>query len=51
MVWCLVKHRDNFTLITKADKGKGKVVLVLSFSLAPRHTGVLGEWRYSFMHS
>jgi hypothetical protein len=31
--------------------GKGKVVPVLFFNWAPRHEGVLGEWRYSFMHS
>jgi hypothetical protein len=30
---------------------KGKVVSVLFFNLAPRHEGVLGEWRYSFTHS
>jgi hypothetical protein len=30
-------------------KGKGKVVLVLNY--APRHEGVLGEWRYSSTHS
>jgi hypothetical protein len=30
-------------------KGKGKVVPVLNW--APRHEGVLGEWRYSSTHS
>jgi hypothetical protein len=29
-------------------KGKGKV---LCFNLAPRNEGVLGEWKYSSMHS
>jgi hypothetical protein len=31
--------------------GKGKVVPVLFCNLAPRHEGVLGEWRYSSSHS
>jgi hypothetical protein len=30
-------------------KGKGKVVL--RFNSAPRHEGILGEWRYSSTHS
>jgi hypothetical protein len=30
-------------------KGKGKAVPVLNY--APRHEDVLGEWRYSSMHS
>jgi hypothetical protein len=32
-------------------KGKGEVVPVLSFNWAPRHEGVLGEWRYSSTYS
>jgi len=32
-------------------KGKGKVRLSLCFNWAPRHEGVLGEWRYSSIHS
>jgi len=31
-------------------KGKGKVIPVLFFNRAPRHEGVLGEWRYSSTH-
>jgi hypothetical protein len=37
-----------------ADKKKiqkGKVKLSLCFNWAPRHEGVLGEWRYSSTHS
>jgi hypothetical protein len=29
---------------------KAKVVPVLFFNWAPRHEGVLGEWRYRSMH-
>jgi hypothetical protein len=32
-------------------KVKVKVKLSLCFNWAPRHEGVLGEWRYSFTHS
>jgi hypothetical protein len=32
-------------------KGKGKVAPVLFNNWAPRHEGVMGEWRYSSMHS
>jgi hypothetical protein len=32
-------------------KVKVKVKLSLCFNRAPRHEGVLGEWRYSSMHS
>jgi hypothetical protein len=32
-------------------KTKGKVKLSLCFNWTPRHEGVLGEWRYSSMHS
>jgi hypothetical protein len=32
-----------------ADKGKGKLVLVLNY--ASRHEDILEEWRYSSMHS
>jgi hypothetical protein len=32
-------------------KGKGKVVPVLFLNSEPRHEGVLGEWRYSAIHS
>jgi len=35
----------NFTF-----KGK-KVKLSLCFNRAPRHAGVLGEWKYSSIHS
>jgi hypothetical protein len=32
-------------------KIKGKVVPVLFFNWAPRHEGILGEWKYSSTHS
>jgi hypothetical protein len=32
-------------------KSKGKVVSLLLFNWAPRHEGVLEEWRYSSTHS
>jgi hypothetical protein len=39
----------DLTIIYPFCKGKGKVVPVLNE--APRHEGVLGEWRYSITHS
>jgi cation transport regulator ChaC len=38
-------------IYTHVHKGKGKVKLSLCFIWAPRHEGVLGEWRYSATHS
>jgi hypothetical protein len=36
---------------TDKGKGKGKGKAVPVFNWAPRHEGVLGEWRYSSTHS
>jgi hypothetical protein len=50
-----LKNRDNFTFTftpsnTDKVKVKSKVIPVL-FERAPRHEGVLGEWRNSSTHS
>jgi hypothetical protein len=37
--------------VSRMDKGKVKVVPVLFLNSAPRHEGVLLEWRYSSTHS
>jgi len=37
------------TALVKVNE-KGKVKLSLCFNFAPRHKGVLGEWRYSSTH-
>jgi hypothetical protein len=44
-----VVDEDNNNNNKVKVKGKGKVVPVLKY--APRHEDVLGEWRYSSMHS
>jgi hypothetical protein len=52
-----VKRRGKKTTLHQllpiniTGKSKGKVVPVLSLNRAPRHEGVLGEWRYSSTHS
>jgi hypothetical protein len=35
----------------KCDNDKAKIELSLCINRAPRHEGVLGEWRYSSTHS
>jgi hypothetical protein len=45
-----VKNAWSYTSITPI-RLHGVVKLSLCFSWAPRHEGVLGEWRYSSSHS
>jgi hypothetical protein len=45
-----IKHRYNFTFRSRWEVNvKGKVALVLNY--APRHGGILGEWRYGSKQS
>jgi hypothetical protein len=46
-MWAVYNIESTFI---RCVKGKGKVVPVL-FNTAPRHEGVMGEWRYSFTYS
>jgi hypothetical protein len=41
----------SYTLLSFITMVKVKVTLSLCFNWAPRHEGVLGEWRYSSTHS
>jgi hypothetical protein len=47
---CLMGQR-NSTLRGHSDWRKGKLKLSLCFNWAPRHEGVLEDWRYSSTHS
>jgi hypothetical protein len=53
--WCLQYHRLRVAFYVRPSNYlwtvKGKVVQVPFYCWAPRHEGVLGEWRYSSMHS
>jgi len=44
------KFQEN-THLKEVVKDKVKVKFLCDFNQAPRHEGVLEEWRYSFMHS
>jgi len=45
------KNTEAMLQACKAVKVKVKLSLCFFFNWAPRHEGVLGEWRYSSTHS
>jgi hypothetical protein len=52
--WWSSKHGSSFhnmNITVCKFRSKVKIKLSLCFNWAPRHGGVLGEWRYSSTHS
>jgi len=51
MCWSVFSTRFFISLFVAKFPYKVKVKLSLCFNWAPRHEGVLGEWKYSSKHS